>query len=196
MVRIGECSTKQRKAIAALSAKMSSSDANQNRRKWTMPNPGKKNPNYKLPKAAEKHKFQKGNKVGVGRASTALAPVLREIRRLSQTELALVGEAICKMTVPQIELMATQPDAPALHRMVGAICQRVLKNGDAIAFDKLMDRLVGKVKEKVEHSGNIGQRIIINIPSNGREAPAIDAESHRIENGTEVADDAMNESKS
>jgi hypothetical protein len=100
-------------------------------------------------------------------------------------ELAFVGEAIIKLTPAQIDLMASQPNATALHGMIGAIVKRTLKNGDPIAFDKLMDRLIGKVKDTVEVQGlDNGPRIIVTIPSNGREAPVIPSEEISQEQNT------------
>lgn len=116
-------------------------------------------------------KGESGNPTGGNQLINSTA--LRAIRALTIKELASVGESIVKMSITEIREMAARPDATGLHCMIAAIADKVISKGDAIAFDKLMDRLVGKPKESPEHGAGSGPRIVINIPSNGREVKPI-----------------------
>jgi|ERR1700722_1954104 len=57
-----------------------------------------------------------------------------------------------------------------LQCMVASLALKAIK-GDTIAFKELMDRIVGKVKEEVEHSGNLAlPQVVIQLEDNGRAA--------------------------
>ncbi len=97
-----------------------------------------------------------------------------EIKQLSR----LTHESYCKIldfmvrgSRSDLEAINSSGDATVLEAMIGSLAYRVITHGDVQAHDALMNRLIGKVKDKIEHSGDgLMPRIVIQIPSNGREA--------------------------
>lgn len=101
----------------------------------------------------------------------ALIGPLRRLKELTKDELYEVGSLIVKSPHTALAIIEKSKDATTLHKMIAAIARSVIDDGNVHAFNVLMDRLVGKVKEQVEHSGSIEgmPQVIITLPSNGRE---------------------------
>ena len=99
-------------------------------------------------------------------------PVLPEeykvLRRMTKAELADVGNEILKGGIEQINVLLKDKKTPVLKLMVATIAAKIIKQGDMHAFDILMNRLVGKVKDEMQISGNI-IKVNIDLPSNGFE---------------------------
>lgn len=95
-----------------------------------------------------------------------------KLKNLTKVELVEVGNLIIKGSVSQLQRMAKAKEASVLAVMTAAICARVIEKGDYHAWNAILDRLIGKVKEELHHSGSIdgNTRVIVTLPSNGREA--------------------------
>lgn len=65
------------------------------------------------------------------------------------------------------------PTTPALVATIASIMIRMHATGDMDAFDKLLNRIIGKVRDEVQHGGsiggNLGSTVVVTLPSNGRE---------------------------
>lgn len=96
-------------------------------------------------------------------------PALKAIKNLTKKELADIGNLVVKGEVSALRALAADEGETVLKRMVASVCFRVIDFGDMGALDTLLNRLVGKVKDEVAHSGD-APRIIVTLPSNGREA--------------------------
>lgn len=101
-------------------------------------------------------------------------PGLSKLKNLSRVELVEVGNLVIKNDIKKLKAIA-HPDSgeSVLKTMIAAVCVKVIQKGDMHALDILLNRLVGKVKDEIEHKGNAlgGGKIIVHMPSNGREAP-------------------------
>lgn len=119
---------------------------------------------------ADDHLFKKGHKRG-GRPSDP--PGFRRLANLTKTELVSVTNVLIKGDMEGLRRMANDPKAPALLSTIAAIMIRMHATGDMDAFDKLLNRIIGKVKDEVQHGGSIGgnygSTVIVTLPSNGRE---------------------------
>lgn len=122
-----------------------------------------------------KNRFKRGQ-VANPRGAGAHSAELKLIRKLTTVEIAEVGSFILDSDVLSLQSIAKDRSASALKVMTASIVLKAIKNGDVHALDVLLNRIVGKVKDKVELSepANAPQ-IIITIPSNGREAPALES---------------------
>ena len=137
----------------------------------------KKFPKLKVPAASAKTEskvvgrpFPKGTSGNPG-GRPRTPEELKLIKRLTQKELAEVGSMIIKMTPAEITALSKDPNATLIQAMVAALAKKTIDKGDPIAFDKLMDRLIGKVKDTLEVTGaNGGPQVVVSLPSNGREA--------------------------
>lgn len=91
--------------------------------------------------------FKKG-KSGNPRGRAADPPGFKKLKNLTKKELVAVGNVIVKGTYDDLAKIATtDKKASVLHKMVASISLRIIQNGDMDSFDKLLNRLIGKVKE-------------------------------------------------
>lgn len=119
---------------------------------------------------APKNPFPKGNKLNpIG--ANAHDPKLRAVRKLTRSELADVGALMVKGDVDALTKIRNDPKETALRAIIASVCLRALNDGDMRAFDVLLNRLIGKVKDEVVVGGDIpsGAQIVVSLPSNGRE---------------------------
>ena len=97
-------------------------------------------------------------------------PEIRRIKGLTEKEVVKIGTLVLKGSVDELRAIAKNGKASALKCMMAAVAVRTISRGDPQALDALLNRLIGRVKDKVEVSGpNSGPQVILNMPSNGRE---------------------------
>ncbi len=130
----------------------------------------------KKPKAEafEKRKWKKGQS-GNPLGAAIHSPELRKVRQLTKAELAEVGNLVLKNDYDAILELNESPTASVLQRMLAAIAIKVIEKGDMSAFDILLNRMIGKVKDEVNLTHNLPQVTVL-IPSNGREAKEVEVE--------------------
>lgn len=119
----------------------------------------------KLPQAAEKYKFKKGvsgNPLG-GKIHD---PEIRKLRNLTKEEMIEVGSLVLKGSVEELKAIGKDPKASALKCMMAAVAVRTIQKGDPYALDVLLNRLIGKVKEEVKHTGlsPTTQSVVVTLP--------------------------------
>lgn len=97
---------------------------------------------------------------------------LKAIRRLTAVEVAEIGGMILQNNLAALKAIAKDPDASVLKTMIASVAVKTIEKGDAHALDKLLDRLIGKVRDeiKVTSVGNplVTAQVVV-LPSNGRE---------------------------
>lgn len=108
-------------------------------------------------------------------------PRLKKIKKLTTEEVVEVGSFILSNNIVALQKIAddaiTNPDSEhsALKVWIARVVVAGAKKGDAKALESVLDRLIGKVAQKMDLSGlggENGPRIIIELPSNGRELDA------------------------
>ncbi len=97
--------------------------------------------------------FKVGNPGGPGRPPVPIE--LKEARKLNQVELELIMNKLMGLNVKELEDIKSASDTTAIVAMIASIMIVALKTGDQTRLDFLLNRLIGKVKEKVEHSGTM-----------------------------------------
>lgn len=112
-------------------------------------------------------KGQSGNPLG-GKLHN---PEIKKLKNLTEAELIEVGTLVVKGRMDELRAMMKDPATTALKAMVAGLAIKTIAKGDPSAFNALMDRLLGKVKEHIQHSGSVdgNTKINITLPSNGRE---------------------------
>lgn len=88
---------------------------------------------------------------------------------LNADEFIKVSNLVLRKSLRQLQATSKNPDKPVLEMMIAGVCAKVITNGDMSKLDLLLNRLIGKVKDQVEHSGNNPVQVNITLPSNGRE---------------------------
>lgn len=122
------------------------------------------------PKTDHLIKWKKGQS-GNPNGRPAVPPELKILTHLTKQELVEVGNLVIKGDIKELERKTKDKSATVLQTMLASIAQRVIRDGDAVALDRLLDRFIGKVKDEVHFTGDVLNmpQIIVNLPSNGRE---------------------------
>ena len=96
---------------------------------------------------------------------------LKAVRALTKSQLAEIGIMVATGDHDALRAIMEDDGETVLKKMIASVCLKVIHKGDMNALDVLLNRLIGKVKDEIEHSGNGGAaRVIVSLPSNGREA--------------------------
>ena len=116
-------------------------------------------------------KGQSGNLAGrpIGGSATA-----NKIRSITNEELLSMVNLLVNGTFQELEEVEQDPNTPALQSWIAAVIVKGKKRGDMQALDTLLNRLVGKVKDRVEVSGELlsneqVQRIVRLLKSDSEE---------------------------
>ena len=98
--------------------------------------------------------FQKGNNANpIG--ALAHDPVIRKIRKMTHADIEEIGQVILEGNLEKLNAIKNDPNTSVLKLWICTIAIIAIKKGDVNALNSILDRIVGKVKEKVEHTGNI-----------------------------------------
>jgi hypothetical protein len=93
--------------------------------------------------------FQKGNKANpLGPA--AHCPETKAMRKLTRTDLVLMGSMLTSMPLREARLVAKNESNTTLRTVCANAIVRANDEGDFALFDRLLDRVIGKVKEEVD----------------------------------------------
>lgn len=101
-------------------------------------------------------------------------PELKAIKNLTEKELIEVANMVIKGTMDELLETREDPESTVLQRMLASVAVRVMKKGDMHAMDILLNRMIGKVKDKIDvnNMNSTPARVIVTMPSNGKEAKA------------------------
>lgn len=117
--------------------------------------------------------FEKGNDGGPGRPPTPAA--VKRMRKFTQMQLDDVGAVILEGNRAELKRIVADKDSSVLKVWVAKIALRALYTGDMELLNAVLDRFVGKVKDRMEVTGvTAATQVNVNIPSNGREAKVIE----------------------
>lgn len=105
--------------------------------------------------------FTKGHSLtppGPGRP--AVTPELKALRQINATELARILNALSTASIAELAEMSKDPTRSVLEMTIISIWKKAYEKGDQQRVNFILDRLVGKPKEMIEHTGE-GFRVII-----------------------------------
>lgn len=117
--------------------------------------------------------YKKGDAETRRRGRPTEPPELKLMRRLTKQELIEVGELVIMGNIATLKKLRTDDRCTVLKGMFISVCLKILRDGDMEKFDRLISRFIGKVKDEVDltHLGEAPGRVLVVLPSNGREAP-------------------------
>ena len=106
---------------------------------------------------------QSGNPKGGSRKASALAG----LKQLTSVELAEIVNILIRGDMRALRRFARKPDISGLQYAIAQCWIRMCDEGDMATLDKFLDRLIGKVTDKVQVENNSPQ-VIITLPPNNR----------------------------
>lgn len=117
--------------------------------------------------------FKKGAPSANPEGARKHSPEIKKIKALTEEQLIEVASFVLQNDVGSLRAKIKDPKTGALQAMVIGLAIKTMSKGDPGAFNALMDRILGKVKENFNFSGNIGgtSKVILTMPANGSEAP-------------------------
>ena len=100
----------------------------------------------------EGRRFKTGNKANP-KGAGAHNPALKALRRMTQADLADIGQLILESNLSELERIKDDPATSALRVMMCAIALKAARNGDSWAMEAILNRIIGKVQDKVQITG-------------------------------------------
>lgn len=105
-----------------------------------------------------------------GRPPDALNAVMKKI---TKSELEDIANLIIRGDVDELrKVRASEKGTPTIRVLFASVILQMIADGDMNSFDKLLNRLIGKVKDEVNvhNSGTLPTTVVLKIPDNGRDA--------------------------
>ncbi len=82
-------------------------------------------------------------------------PQIRKIKKLTNDEIAIMGSMLLDCNKAQIMTIKKDKSAATIKVLIASVLLKVIDKGDASAMNAILDRIVGKVRLPVTHSGII-----------------------------------------
>jgi len=77
---------------------------------------------------------------------------VRDLRRLTVDEIELMISTLLTATESEVESVIEDPTAPVIKKIICNVLGKTNETGNMSQFDLLLNRVIGKVKEKIEHN--------------------------------------------
>lgn len=106
------------------------------------------------PKGRPFQKGQSGNPEG----ARAHNQDLKKLRRLTREQVVEIGSLVLEKKVSELRRIARSKKAPSLQAWFAAVAYRAIMTGDATHYDRLLDRIIGKVKDEIKFEGSLKVR--------------------------------------
>lgn len=106
-----------------------------------------------MPKTAKHlkaHQFKKGAPSPNPKGRPPLSPGQRELRKLSLKTHQEVIEMALTGTVGELKALATDPKTPAIQVGIATAILQAIKVGDPSVLERFMERIIGKIPDKLE----------------------------------------------
>lgn len=119
------------------------------------------------PKGKKFVKGQIANPLGAG----AHNKVGKEFKKLTTDELEQVISLVVQGKLEELQAIAKDKDANVLKIWIASIAVKAIQKGDPTALNALLDRVIGKVKDKSQFSEGISGdiQVVLTLPKNGSE---------------------------
>lgn len=136
--------------------------------------------------APKEHQFKKGhvaNPTGIN-----IPAEERAFRNLTKQELVKIGNKIVQSTYEELVTFSKDDTKSGIHRMVVAQALKAIEHRDTQAFESLMNRLIGKVRDEILHQGDVlnAPQIILTLPDNGRSVKTIQNDPKKLSPPKEI----------
>lgn len=96
------------------------------------------------------------------------------VKKLTAQEVIHLGTLILQGDEKELSKIKKDSSASVLKKFIASCILKGLANGDTYVLDSLLNRFIGPVKQKVDHTSSDGSlsptapQIILTLPDNGR----------------------------
>jgi hypothetical protein len=90
---------------------------------------------------------------------------LKKIRKMNRDRLEIIVSKYLAMNFIDLNQVVKDPNTSALDHMIVQIIIKSITTGDHARFNAIMDRVVGKVKDQIEHSASPHSELMMIIKS-------------------------------
>lgn len=103
-------------------------------------------------------------------------PTVRALKRLTNAQIAEIGAELITGTGEEFKAIAEDPNATMLQRWFAKVMINGVTRGDHKALDVVLNRIAGKVQERVMHANDPANpisfppQIVLFMPDNGKAA--------------------------
>lgn len=98
---------------------------------------------------------------------------LKKALRMTKIEFQELLVKYLSFSLADLKAANENANTTALDRIVISVITNAIKKGDQQRLDFLMNRIIGKVKEEIDHTSGGGPvKAVLVLPSNGRELGA------------------------
>lgn len=107
------------------------------------------------------------------RGAAAHDPIKKAIKKFTNQYLIEVIDMAVMGNLKGLQDVVKNPNSPAIQVGVAKCLYTAISKGDWDTLESIIVRIIGKVPDRVEHSGAVdtAPQIIITLPDNGRSAP-------------------------
>lgn len=89
----------------------------------------------------------------------AVSPQTRAIRKITLDHIEEVAQVILDGNVQGLKDLSSNPEASVLKVWIARAASEGIKRGDMHPLDLILNRILGKPKERHEHTGKDGERL-------------------------------------
>lgn len=102
--------------------------------------------------------FQKGH-VANPKGGGALSPEVRAIRKITLEHIEEVADLILDNNLEKLKALASNPETSVLKVWIAKAAATGIQKGDLHSLDAILNRVLGKPKERHEVTGKDGEEI-------------------------------------
>lgn len=100
---------------------------------------------------APPHAFKPGQS-GNPSGRPKLPEDIKKSRRMNQIEVARILNRFVNLSLDELKAEMNNPETRAMELMIGKVMIKAMTDGDHTRFNFILDRMIGKVTDKVEHT--------------------------------------------
>ncbi len=89
----------------------------------------------------------------------AVSPAVKAIRKITLQHIEEVADIILDGNIEKLKAMAADPNTSVLKVWIAKAAATGIQKGDLHSLDTILNRVLGKPKEKIEHTGDNGGAI-------------------------------------